>query len=209
MYRVKQLKKIISLRTNISRDLHDEIGSTLSGISIIGQMAKQNLQTKKTNDAENLLDKIVGSSTEMLTKMSDIVWAINPINDSFQQIVSRLKNYTQASATPMGVVLNFKVEKDLEQYNLDMQRRKNIYLICKEAINNSLKYSQCKNLTVQFNHQDHKFRISVRDDGKGFNIQNEINGNGLKNMQARADEIHAKLIIDSKKNEGTVVELFV
>lgn len=209
MYRVHQLKKIISLRTNISRDLHDEIGSTLSGISIIGKMAKQNLQSNRTTDAENLLDKIIGSSTEMLSKMSDIVWAINPTNDSFQQIVSRLRNYTQATATPMGVILNFKVEKDLEQYNLDMQRRKNIYLICKEAINNSLKYSLCKNLSVIFTHENHQFHISVRDDGKGFDSERQVEGNGLRNMQARAKEINATLIIKTAKDEGTLVKLYV
>lgn len=208
-YRVRQLKKLLSLRAHISRDLHDEVGATLSGISIIGKMAKQNLQTTKAKEVESLLDKIIENSTEMLSKMSDIVWAINPSNDSFEQIVSRLRNSTHSAATPMGVTLNFEIERNLDQYNLDMQQRKNIYLIGKEAINNSLKYSQCKTLSVRIGQENHRFRIAVQDDGKGFDKERRTDGNGLRNMRARAEEIKAKLIIESNPDKGTLIELFV
>jgi signal transduction histidine kinase len=90
-----------------------------------------------------------------------------------------------------------------------MEQRKNIYLICKEAINNSLKYSQCKTLSVRVRQENHQFRIAVQDDGKGFNREEGTDGNGLRNMQARAEEIKAKLIIESETDKGTLIELFV
>jgi len=90
---------------------------------------------------------------------------------------------------------------------MDMQKRSNIYLICKEAINNAIKYSGCNNLSFALLQKDHHISISIVDDGKGFNTQNDFDGNGLKNMKSRAKEIKAELRLDSEKARGTSISL--
>jgi signal transduction histidine kinase/ligand-binding sensor domain-containing protein len=208
-YRITQLKKLFAIRTKISRDLHDEIGSTLSGIGLISEIAKQQLENKKPVEVKESLDKISDNSEEMLSRMSDIVWAINPANDSFEKVINRLKAYAKNTADPLGINLHFNSEMDIERYNLDMQKRNNVYLICKEAINNAIKYSDCINLNFFVQQANHHINISIADDGKGFNIYQEYEGNGLKNMQSRAEEINADLKMSSENGKGTSIYLSI
>jgi ligand-binding sensor domain-containing protein len=206
-YRINQLKRVFALRTKISRDLHDEVGSTLSGIGIISEMAKHQLEKDKSNELVQSLDKISANTGEMLEKMSDIIWAINPQNDSFEKMVNRLETYTKNIALPLGIQLHLQSDKAAEKINPDMQQLNNVYLICKEAINNSLKYSGCKNLYVVLRNEDHHLHINIYDDGKGFDPQGAVEGNGLKNMRSRAMEIKAELKIDSGLNQGASIKL--
>ncbi len=208
-FRLNQLRKVMMLRTKISRDLHDEIGSTLSGIVIISEMTKHQLGNEMNPEVKTSLDKIGVNSEEMLEKMSDIVWAINPQNDSFEKVISRLKTYAKNTTDQLGIHLHFNLGEGLEKYNLDMQKRSNIYLICKEAINNAIKYSECRNLSFALQQEDHHINISIVDDGKGFNALTDFDGNGLKNMKSRAQEIKADLNLNSEKGKGTSINLFL
>jgi two-component sensor histidine kinase len=208
-YRINQLKKLFAVRTKISRDLHDEIGSTLSGIGLISEMAKQQLENKRSIELKTSLDKISDNSEEMLGRMSDIVWAINPGNDSFEKVIKRLKAYAKNTTDSLGIYLHFNSEKDIEKYNLDMQKRSNIFLICKEAINNAIKYSECQNLSFALRLIDQHININIADDGKGFNMYQEFEGNGLKNMQSRAQEINADLKMNSENGKGTSISLSI
>ena len=206
-YRIGELKKTLVIRTKISQDLHDEVGSTLSGIGMMGEVAKQQLKSKNLNEVQIALDKIITNADEVLTTMSDIVWAINPKNDTFEKMITRLKSYALNATSSHDIRLHFEAEPDLQQYNLSMQQRKNIYLICKESINNSARYAQCRNLYFTLRRDGNQFQISIQDDGKGFNMQKVSEGNGLYNMQARAREIKAVLKIDSEEGNGTVVSI--
>jgi len=145
----------------------------------------------------------------MLEKMSDIVWAINPGNDSFEKMINRLKSYAKNTTDTLGIQLHFKPGNGLERYKLDMQTKSNIYLICKEAINNAVKYSGCDNLSFVLQQEDHRLNIGVIDDGKGFDTLKDFDGNGLKNMMSRAREINADLKLNSEKDRGTSVNLLL
>ncbi len=208
-YRIKQLKKIIAVRTKISQDLHDEVGSSLSGIGLISKMARQELEDEKTGEAKKSLEKISVSAAEVLAMMSDIVWAINPKNDTLEKMIRRLKTYAKNTTAPHGIQLHFETDEELHQHNISMQRRKNIYLICKEGINNATHYSECKNLYFILRRDDRQFYINIRDDGKGFDLNKAIDGNGLYNMRVRAMEIKADLKIESGKERGTSIILRV
>jgi ligand-binding sensor domain-containing protein/two-component sensor histidine kinase len=208
-YRIDQLKKLLAMRTKISRDLHDEVGSTLSGIGLLSEVAIQQLENEKKVEVKKFLHKINESSEEMLEKIGDIVWAVNPQNDSFEKIISRLKTYAKTTTDPLAIQLHFNSDKNVVPARMDMHKRKNIYLICKEAINNAVKYSECKNLSFQLNQQDHEISIHIADDGKGFDIQNEFEGNGLNNIKARAKEIKAQLRLESEEGKGTSLMLFL
>jgi len=206
-FRLNQLRKVMAVRTKISRDLHDEIGSTLSGIGLMSEMVKGQMEDENYKAVKNSVNKISTSSEEILGKMSDIVWAINPQNDTFEKMIRRLQTYATSIAAPLGIHLYFESEKELQQMNLGMQERNNIYLICKEAINNAIKYSECHHLNFALRNYDQLLQIDIKDDGKGFDIQQIFDGNGLKNMQSRADEIKAALSIASEKNKGTSIKL--
>ena len=206
-YRINQLKALLRIRTKISRDLHDDVGSTLSGIGLLSEVAIQQVRSGKVPDALTSLHRINNNSEETLEKMADIVWAINPQNDSFEKVINRLKSYAKATAEPIGIQLHFDLEKDLQRFDMDMQRRSNVYLICKEAINNAIKYSECRNLCFGVRQENHQLSVSIMDDGKGFNAECEFEGNGLKNMKSRAAEIKARLNVNSEKDQGTHVNL--
>jgi two-component sensor histidine kinase len=208
-FRLNQLRKVMAVRTKISRDLHDEIGSTLSGIGLMSEIVKEQMENENYKAVKNSVGKISTSSEEILGKMSDIVWAINPQNDTFEKMIKRLKTYATGIAALPGIHLHFDSEKELEQTNLDMQQRNNIYLICKEAINNAIKYSDCNHLHFALRNYDHRFQIDIWDDGKGFDVQQSSDGNGLKNMQSRADEIKAGFSIKSEKDKGTHIKLLL
>jgi signal transduction histidine kinase len=206
-FRLNQLRKVMAVRTKISRDLHDEIGSTLSGIGLMSEIVKEQMENENYKAVKKSVSKISISSEEILGKMSDIVWAINPQNDTFEKMIKRLKTYATGVAAPLGIHLYFESGKELQRINLDMQQRNNIYLICKEAINNAIKYSECHHLNFVLRNYDHQFQIDIRDDGKGFDARQIFDGNGLKNMQSRADEIKAAFSIESEKNKGTSIKL--
>jgi two-component sensor histidine kinase len=206
-FRLLAMKRVLSLRTKISRDLHDEVGSTLSGISLFSAVAKKQLDNEQEMEARESLDRIILHCDDTLGKMSDIVWAINPENDSLEKMINRLKSFAISTAGSKNIQLHFDSAKDLNSYEMDMQRRKNIYLICKEAINNSIKYSMCENIYVSLCNDQNRIQINIRDDGKGFDVAREVAGNGLSNMRERAREIDAQIEIKSSKNEGTSLDL--
>jgi two-component sensor histidine kinase len=206
-YRVNQIKKLSLVRSEISRDLHDEIGSTLSGVSLFSEMAKAKLSDHQIEQVNEILAKIDESSREMLEKMSDIVWAINPKNDNFAKVIERIKNFSANTARSVGIFLHFDTDEALLLANLGMEYRRNIYMICKDAINNAAKYANCRNLTVDFRKGENEINISILDDGTGFDLQQFNDGNGIPNMNARAKEIGAKLKMRSEKGKGTLVRL--
>jgi len=200
--RVNQLKKVLTLRTKISQDLHDEVGATLSGIKVFSELARDRPET-----GEIYLGKINKYSDEMLDKLSDIVWTINPENDSFDRIINKLYSYATSVTAAKNIQLTFDMDESLQKRVVKMIVRKNVYLIAKEAINNAVKYAGCKKLTVALTAQKNSGTLKITDDGIGFNPEQTNNGNGLRNIKDRAAEIHGALKINSHPGEGTGIEL--
>jgi signal transduction histidine kinase len=151
------------------------------------------------------VEEISSSALQMGDDMNDIIWAINPHNDSFESIVNRLRNYASRMAESKNIALDFSAEENLLRENLPMGKRKNLYLICKEAVNNSVKYSGCKNLSIAFHKHKMYMHISVSDDGKGFDTQNNFEGNGLKNMKQRAQQMGSGFSIQSSPGSGVQI----
>ncbi len=209
-YRLKQVIKMERLRNRIATDLHDEIGSTLSSISLYGESAK--MMIKDNDAADNVLSKINSSTSEMMEAMSDIVWAINTRNDRLDNLANRMRSFAVQMTESKNIQLHFTDNKDLPAMPLDMEQRKNIYLIFKEAVNNAVKYSGCGNLSVNFVNASQVLRMTIKDDGKGFTVDGQANnmgGNGITNMQHRAEQINGKLFIDALPGEGTTITLEV
>ena len=146
----------------------------------------------------------------MIGEMNDIVWAINPTNDKLDKLEDRMRNFASSHLAAKNIQLNFQADEQIRHVSLGMQQRKNLYLIYKEVINNAAKYAECSEVCVHVFREDHTLRMEIIDNGKGFLINSEPNGfggNGLKNMQQRAEEVNARIIIDSEPGRGTKVSL--
>lgn len=213
-YRMAHLIGMERMRNRIAQDLHDEIGSTLSSISLysaVMQKSSQNLP-QKTND---VLGKIINSTSEIMEKMNDMVWTIKSDNDDFAQVVNRMRAFAVNMTETKNIKLLFNAEEKTESLKLGMDKRKNIYLIYKEAVNNAVKYSNCKQLNVSLSKNGNFLNLEIRDDGIGFDLDNVsqnndlLGGNGISSMQFRAKELKADFEVISKLNFGTTVVLSI
>jgi two-component sensor histidine kinase len=207
-YRIKKALELERMRTRIATDLHDDIGATLSSISMYSDALKAQVKENMPH-LEPVLNKMGESSREMVTGMSDIVWAINPDNDNGEKLLKRMENYATDICAVKNIQLHFSANEKIKQLKLSLEKRKNIYLVFKEAVNNAVKYADAKNIYASISQPDKEVILIIKDDGKGFNEASVKKGNGLKNMQLRADEINAKLQIVSVSGEGTQITLQV
>ncbi|MEP7321714.1 MAG: histidine kinase [Saprospiraceae bacterium] len=206
----KQIEKIQALnqeRLRISSELHDEVGATLSGISMYSHLAKSQLKSNMVSDIEKSLNVMQQGSNEMVDKLNDIVWFINPEQDSFYNLFQRLEDYILKMAALKNIRIDSKISQNITDFDLSSVARRNLYLICKEAVNNAVKYSNATLLSVIIDKSNDYIKIMITDNGIGFDINNTRNGNGLKNIKNRANEIGAVLQINSDQRIGTSISL--
>lgn len=193
------------LRLKIARDLHDEMGSTLTSINIISKVAMQ--EPGNATGVNSQLNKIREHSSRMMESMSDMVWAIDPSNDNMEKMITRMKEFAGEILEPAGINYFFREEGNMENIPLNPEQRKDIYLIFKEALNNAVKYSQATEVNISLIQENHVVKVLITDNGRGFDRVNGTSGNGLRNMQSRAADIKASLRIDSIKGAGTTIAL--
>ena len=205
-YRLNQVLKLQNLRNKISLDLHDDIGSTLSSISILSEMA---LRQKKEGEENEMLQEIKQSSLSLMERMDDIVWSINPENDSLENLLTRIKNFASQVFEAKEINYNINIEEVVTGSRLVMEYRQHIYLIMKEAINNLVKYSNCTEASIMVNSHHSQLNVIIQDNGIGFNSDSATKGNGLLSMKKRAKLMNAHLEIISQKAQGTTVSLSV
>lgn len=210
--------KVQNIRNKIARDLHDDVGATLSSISIFSAAANQKLKNNNSNDASQLLERISGESREMVNVVSDFVWTLNPDNDNFQKMTDRMQSFASAVLSASNMRMEFNVDDTLLELQLSSEIRKNIFLIFKEAVNNAAKYSEATLVTINIRKNESVLLLEVKDNGKGFpkseskdkglNHNLFFGGNGIINMNARADEIKGRFKIDGNRS-GTIVSVSV
>lgn len=212
-YRINELLKRQTIRNKIAQDLHDSVGSALSSISVYSQVAKIYEKKKNEKELKGTLEKIGDTSGEMISEMNDIVWAINPRNDSMEKIINRMESFANPLLQTKNIAFLFEYDKSLLRINIPMEKRKNFYLIFKETVNNALKYSGCKNFITNIRLKDHHIICRIKDDGTGFDVEEKntlagrsLSGNGLYNMKRRAAEMNGNLQIKSEPGQGTSVD---
>jgi len=206
--RFQNQQGVLNERLRISRELHDELGSTLSGILMYSHLTREQIHATKTEEVEKSLNNIQQSAGEMVEKLSDIVWLVNPEKDSLQKLIERLEQYAEDMAIIKGMEVKIAISPKLTNINLPVESRRNIYLFCKEAINNAVKYSNANVIELNMKEtENRKIEISVTDDGKGFDTAKVRNGNGLINMQQRAEDLGSKYSLQTFPGSGTKISL--
>jgi len=203
VHRAHRAIELEKMRNLIARDLHDDIGSTLSSIHILSKVALQS----SDSPTHPSLTKIRDHSADIMEKMDDIVWTINPQNDSPEQLFCRMKEFAAEMLDPLNINYSFEEQGDFSSLHLDIRKRRDLYLLFKEAVNNAAKYSQCANLRIRLQRAGDSLQLEIADDGKGFAEDGVKGGNGLKNMRERAASMLARLRIDSAIGQGTRIDL--
>ncbi len=203
-YRIRQTLNVQQLRNKIALDLHDEVGSSLSSIKIFSELARSN-----PKEFTPTLDRIIDYSQETIESIADIVWAINPDNDSFEKIIVRMRSFARELLEAKNIRFEFNINNSLEELKLSMDERKNLYLIFKEAVNNMIKHSEANHAIFSISNANNELKVLIRDNGKGFDINQQTQGNGLNNMKKRAFEIGADYFIESGQGKGTSIQLLI
>ena len=204
-YRINQLLHLQQVRNRISADLHDELGSTLSGISIMGSLAKKGLADQRTSGA--LVDRIMEDVRQISGSLDDIVWNISPKNDSLSSLIARMTRYASELFEAKQIVFKFDIPERLGDIRLSMEQRRNIYLIFKESVNNLAKYSKCSHAEVGIRLDKKTVSLIVKDDGVGFDPNAPTDRNGLRNLRERAQNLRGGIDIQSGLGKGTNIIL--
>lgn len=205
--RFQRRLELEKVRTRIATDLHDDIGASLSRISMLSEIVKH--QNGDTNpDSAKRLTQIASDARGLVDSMSDIVWAINPRKDSIESVVDRVCSFAADTLSTKGVHWTVESPTELNHLHLSAEQKRNLYLIFKEAVHNSARHSECKNARLKIRLERGNLIAEIFDDGKGFSSEyksdtKSLGGRGLTNMQTRAKEIGGHLHFESKKDSGT------
>lgn len=206
-YRVAQLLKLERMRTRIAADLHDDIGANLTRISILSEVARQQANNGAT-PFSNSLQSIADIARESVASMSDIVWAINPQRDSLLDLTRRLRQHAEEVLTPNDIALQFTAPV-VPDIKLDVNVRRDLYLIFKEAVNNAARHAACAHVSIELRVEQAQLTLLIRDDGRGFDTTAASEGNGLLSMQRRAKALGGVFSLDSHASAGTRLELTI
>ncbi|NTS41392.1 hypothetical protein HRG84_10795 [Flavisolibacter sp. BT320] len=205
IHKAKRQVEMEKMRNHIAKDLHDDIGSTLSSINIMSRVLLQQAKNGVTDVAG--LQKIKDHSAAIMESMSDIVWAINPQNDTAEKMLYKMKEFAAEILDPLGIQYHFHENGDVGNLKLDPQKRRDLFLIFKESVNNAAKYSHCKNIAIHLSIAGNTIQLDVTDDGQGFDQQTVKKGNGLRNLQERSTAVGGTLQCISHTGAGTSVKL--
>jgi len=217
-YRLKRRLQVERLRVRLSRDLHDDIGGTLSSISILSNVVKKRAEASGDMDNAASMEKISERSLRLMRDMSDIVWSVDPQKDSLDDLLTRMREFATSVLEGAGIEHRLDFPSDVPALSLPIGTKQNIYLIFKEAMNNAVKHAGAAHVNVRLALESGTLRMEVRDDGAGMDPSAPGNGrssssravgggNGLRNMNARAKEVRAELRIESAMGRGTAVVL--
>jgi signal transduction histidine kinase len=204
-FRYRQLLQLQHIREKISKDLHDEVGSTMSGISILGGIIQQNLSDNPL--LKNFTERIVEDSQRVGDTLDDIVWSVKPKNDHLDQLLIRMKRFASDLFDAKDIDYQFVMPNASDNIKLSMDERYDIYLIYKEIINNLVKYAKCTKVSVKIEINKGFLWMEIKDNGIGFNPNQQTERNGIRNMKSRTENLGGHIDINSEIGKGTEISL--
>jgi len=205
LYRVRlaHLLAIERVRTRIATDLHDDLGSSLSRIAILSEVA-----TRRAAASEAITTQIgdIGrSARELVDVASDIVWSTDPRRDDLKSLLVRLRGFASDVLEGRGIAWSMEAPAEPERIKLGPERRRQLFLILKEAIHNAARHAGAGRVEIAITRGDGALAATVRDDGRGFDPGARSDGTGLASMRARARQAGGTLRVESAPAAGTQV----
>jgi len=191
-------------RNRISQEIHDDLGSNITAISLASYMMNSNDLVNETKEL-----KIITKNIEKISvKTKEIIWSLNTDNDTLGNLIAfvrkQLREFAEVTTIQFEIAENVSKQSDVY---LEAFVRKKLYLSIKEIINNAVKYSEAKVVELFFDYSDRTLSIIINDDGVGFDMENVQKGNGLHNIKRNIEEIGGHVNLTSKKDFGTKVEV--
>lgn len=201
--------KLNEQRLDISRNLHDNIGSQLTFINSFMETLKL-MSDAKDEAINDRINNISIFTKEAIVELRDTVWALNSDELSFDDLRLRILNYVDKAQTAKeNIKFKFEVEEYLESVKFSSAQGINLYRTIQEAVNNAIKYANATEIIIQTKLENADLAISIADNGIGFDPQNSYKGNGLYNMKKRIEELGGELVLTSKIGEGTQVQIIL
>ena len=204
-YRVNQIIALQQVRHRIATDLHDDLGSTLTNISILSELSKKNMRDEE--QIKKFLSRISEEVYFSNQALDDIVWSINTKNDTLEQTVARMRRYAAEVFDGANIAYSLQMDEQFEQYKLSMDQRRDCFLLFKEAINNIYKHAQARNVSIRVDIERNYLYMEIKDDGKGFDASLVTNRNGIKNMHSRIKKWKGSIAINSEPGKGSCTQL--
>ena len=155
-----------------------------------------------------MLLKVEGQSQQLAEKIGDFIWSMKPQKDEFMTLSSRIKTYTNEILGATAINHQLKIDSNIDHAIVDFSLRKNLLLIVKEALNNAAKYSKASNVFVEMKIENNQITLQISDDGVGLPEQNK-QGNGLKNMRTRTEEMKGIFAIETGFKKGVKISVVI
>jgi signal transduction histidine kinase/ligand-binding sensor domain-containing protein len=214
---LEQQRALERERTRIARDIHDDLGASLTRITMLSQSALDKTQSILPPNSE--VNRIYTTARAMTNAMDEIVWAINPRHDSLESVAAYFAEFVEEFLSPTGLKFRLEIPLLLPQWPVSAEARHNLFLAFKEALNNALKHSKASEVVVTLEVREQGFTLSVEDNGCGFatavlagnghESSRAGGGNGLINMRRRLEELGGRCAIDSLPGRGTRIRFEV
>jgi signal transduction histidine kinase/ligand-binding sensor domain-containing protein len=209
--REERLLELQKVRTRIATDLHDDIGSSLTQIAILSEVAQRSVTGNGGSLTE--LRSITTVSNELVDAMSDVVWAINPEKDHLQDLIQRMRRFASDVLLARGISLDFDAPSFATDIPLGANPRRAVFLIFKESLANIVKHANAKQVRIRFGFSPQKLTLTISDDGCGFDVDklssglftDQKGGHGILSMKKRAAEMNGRLQLDSRPGQGTAM----
>jgi ligand-binding sensor domain-containing protein/two-component sensor histidine kinase len=206
--RLVRLLELERVRTRIATDLHDDIGSSLTQIAILSEVARRRM-TKPDPAVAEPISRVSAISRELVDSMSEIVWAINPRNDRLQDLASRMRRFAADVLTGRQISLRFRAPDDVQNIPIDANLRRQVLLIFKEVVHNAVRHSGCTAVQVDIAVRNRSLVLVVGDNGRGFDDRQATDGQGLRSMAARANSLDGRVDVVSVPDRGTTVRVVI
>ena len=201
-----RLNAIEEERNRIARELHDDIGSSISSINIYANVAAENMLQDPAK-SENLIERIKKQSSEISENLSDLIWAIYSGNDTYGNLIQRMKNFSFEILSARDIHTHFEFSPKLTDHYAHIDIRKNTLLFFKESVNNIAKYSGATEVRLSLTEDNSQLTLAIEDNGKGFDHSNITLGNGLASLYNRAKLLNGTCVIESIPGNGTRIVL--
>lgn len=193
--------KMEHTREQISRDLHDDVGATLSSVKAYSEILKDN--PGNTVIAELIKD----NAAEMIERLEVIAWATNPQHDNFKSLQSRMQKFVMPICHSQNILCTFECDGISDEITIPGEARQNIFLVFKEMVNNMIKYASATACSIKLLIHNNQFIMKIADNGKGLDGSVKGSGYGLENMRNRTTELTGTLNIDSASGKGTAITM--
>ncbi|HRE41874.1 MAG TPA: two-component regulator propeller domain-containing protein [Ignavibacteria bacterium] len=197
-----------SFRKQAAKDYHDELGHKLTRILLYTRNINKKINAGNESDVINELKNIEETSLSLKNSARDLIWSMNPVEDTVYDLALRVKDFAEEILEPANIKFHLQMDdSELKYIDLPVIVKRNLIFIFKESINNAVKYSNCENIYFNIKFDKLGIEFKIKDDGKGFDISNYVSGYGIKNIKERALIINSELLINTNKNTGTEITL--